>query len=69
MPAIEERDWESLERALRSDEALRLPEEGGSTEISDLDLNVGDCRSILFNLIIDTWLSRCMRKALSIMMS
>jgi hypothetical protein len=69
MPAAEERDWESLERALRADEALRLPEGGGSIEISDLDLNVSDCRSILFNIIIDTCLSRCMRKALSMMMS
>jgi hypothetical protein len=69
MPATEERDWESLERTLRAHEALRPPQEGGSVEISDLDLNVGGCRSILFNIIIDTCLNRCMRKALSTMMS
>jgi hypothetical protein len=69
MSATEERDWESLERALRAEEASRRRKEGGSIEISDLDLNVCHCLPILFEVVIDTWICRCTRKALWMMMS
>lgn len=40
MPATEERDWQNLEKAVRAETGLRKRVEGGSIEISDVDLEV-----------------------------
>jgi hypothetical protein len=64
MSAIEERDWETLEKALRANQGSRKREEGGSIEISDIDLEVCHCRSVLFGVVIYKWVSRYTQKAL-----
>ena len=40
LSAIEERDWVSLEKVMRTKETSQTREEGGTIEISDVDMEV-----------------------------